>query len=266
MEKLLVVLNGMHIPMHVLQFAMDTAKKNKYCIEALFLHEEQSHDLGYPFPNDLALTAETVTSETLAEEQEKLLADNIQFVEHECSIVNVPCTIQQRVTLRELVQISASADLLLVDTKAVFQNFELNDLFTDVECPVCSVAATAAKPRHIVFAFDGSEGSKYAIRKFADLFPDLPEADMHLVSVDTDNNKHGEFINDWLTPRYKSLSTHLLSGNEKEALVDFLRQYPDDALVVMGAFGRSALSRLFHPSLATAVLNNTRLSLFLAHE
>jgi len=266
MKKLMLVLNGMHIPMHVLQFAMDTAKKNGYGIEALFLHEEQSQDLGYPFPNDLALTAETVTSETLAEEQQKLLADNIQFIEHECSIANVPCSIQQRVTLRELVQISASADLLLVDTKATFQNFELNDLFTDAECPVCSVAETAAQLKHIVFAFDGSEGSQYAIRKFAALFPNLPEADVHLVSVDTDNGKHTEFINDWLTPQYSSLSMHLLSGNEKDALIDFLRQYPDDALVVMGAFGRSALSRLFHPSLATAVLINTRLSLFLAHE
>ncbi|MEJ7913979.1 MAG: universal stress protein [Chitinophagaceae bacterium] len=222
--------------------------------------------MGYPFPNDLALTAEIVTSETPEEEEEKLLVNNIQFIEHECDIADVPCSIQQRITFKELVQISASADLLLVDTKAEFEHFALNDIFTDVECPVCSVAATAGKPKHVIFAFDGSEGSQYAIRKFADLFPNLPEAETHLVSVDTDNNKYSEFINDWLPSRYSAVSMHVLSGNEKEELVNFLRQYPDDALVVMGAFGRSALSRLFHPSLATAVLNDTRLSLFLAHK
>jgi len=266
MKKLLVVFNGIHIPMQVFQFAIDTAKKNEYSIEALFLHEERSEHTGYAFPNDMALTEETVTSETVEEEKDGLLADNIHFVEHECGIAEVSCNIQQQITFKEMILISESADLLLLDTKAEFEHFTLNDVCADARCPVVLIAETAAKPQQVFFAFDGSAGSEYAIRKFHSLFPHLTDAPTHLVSVDTDNKQHGAFVNEWLSAEYPNLSMHALVGNEKETLIDFLRQYPDDALVVMGAFGRSALSRLFHPSMANAVLNDTRLSLFLAHK
>jgi len=36
--------------------------------------------------------------------------------------------------------------------------------------------------------------------------------------------------------------------------------------VVMGAFGRSAISRLFHRSLSNVILEDTKVSLFTTHK
>jgi nucleotide-binding universal stress UspA family protein len=77
--------------------------------------------------------------------------------------------------------------------------------------------------------------------------------------------EHKEFINQTLPEHFPNYYLKLLRGKVKEEMDNFVQQYPR-ALVVMGAFGRSALSRLFHPSLAKEVLDETRASVFIAHE
>lgn len=268
MKKIMVVFNGIHTPTHVLQFAINAATQNQYSIQGIFLDDEPSSNQGYPFPNDLYLTEEKVTSETIAEENEKILAGNIRFLEDECAIAGVPCSVEKKISFKSLIDHTSTADLLALDTKADFERFKLTNILTDAHCPVCLVAITAPEVEYIIFAFDGSERSRYAIRKFAELFPNVPAAKTYLVSVNAgmEGVEHKEFINGWLAKHFQNLNIKQLEGDEREVFIDFIRQYPDNALVVMGAFGRSALSRMFHPSLANNVLSDTRLSLFVAHK
>ncbi|HZH94378.1 MAG TPA: universal stress protein [Flavisolibacter sp.] len=266
MKKILTIFNGAHNPMHVIRFSMEAAKENGYSIQAVFLDEESSTFDGYPFPNDLSLTEEQVTTETVEEEKARLLANNVRFVEDECAIAGVPCIIERGVSFKGLIAHSETAGFIALDSRAEFEHFDLEDVLIDAHCPVYLVADTAQKIKHVIFAFDGSEMSMYAIQEFTALFPKMNGVKSYLVSVNTEmESEHEAFIKNLPAAQANNMTVHHLEGAEKEVFIDFLRQYPDDAVVIMGAFSRSALSRMFHKSLATIVLNETRLSLFIAH-
>jgi nucleotide-binding universal stress UspA family protein len=267
MKKILVVFSGTGNPTHVLHFALAAARQNGYILQGIFLDELPSARESYPFPNDLALTEEEVTAESIEQENEELLADYTRYMEDECRLAGVPYSIEKKVPVKKLDEYMAAAHLIALDTRADFENTSLIHILTHAHCPVCLVAITAPKVETIIFAFDGSEGSKYAIRKFTELFPHLGGVKIYLVSVNAGEEiiENKEFVNEWVGRHFQNVTIHPLEGNEKEVFVDFLQQFPDNALVVMGAFGRSALSRLIHPSFAGRVLHKSRASLFLAH-
>jgi nucleotide-binding universal stress UspA family protein len=78
--------------------------------------------------------------------------------------------------------------------------------------------------------------------------------------------EHKEFINQVLPDYFSNYTLELLEGNVKKEIDNFVQQYPENTVVVLGAFGRTALSRLFHPSLAKEILNETKATVFIAHE
>ncbi len=269
MKTILLVFGGIHNPTHVLEFAITAAKQNQYNIHGIFLDDEPPAIEGdYLFPNDLSLAEEGVTPEAVNEQNEKIVAEIIRYFEDECALAGITCSVEKKVSFKGLIKHSSNASFLAIDAKANFEKFALPDILTDVHCPVCIVAATAPKIEHLIFAFDGSKASQYAIKKFIEFFPSVDTTKIYLISVNSDSEvvTHKEFINDCVVKHFPTLTIKLLEGNLKETFINFLRQYPDNALVVMGAYSRSSLSRMFHSSLANTVLSDTRLSLFIAHE
>ena len=154
MRKISIVFNGVHNPMHVIRFSILTAKENGYSIQGIFLNDEPSNFDGYPFPNDLSLTEETVTSETVEEETKRLLSSNIRFVEDECAGAGVPCSIERGASFNNLIEHSKTASFIALDTRVDFEHFDLTDVLTDAHCPVYLIADTAQKTAHLIFAFD----------------------------------------------------------------------------------------------------------------
>jgi hypothetical protein len=61
---------------------------------------------------------------------------------------------------------------------------------------------------------------------------------------------------------YRSL---LRSANIEQKLIEFLDEHAENVMVVMGAYGRNVISRLFKPSLSNVIINQTQTSLFIAH-
>ena len=66
--------------------------------------------------------------------------------------------------------------------------------------------------------------------------------------------------------KFSNLEMVLLSGNTEKKLIEFLDEHTENAIVVMGAYGRSAISLLFNPSLSNVILEQSRTSLFIAHD
>jgi len=52
----------------------------------------------------------------------------------------------------------------------------------------------------------------------------------------------------------------------KDVLADFANKFSDGPMIVMGAYGRSALSRILRQSLANSILEKTKAFLFITHE
>jgi nucleotide-binding universal stress UspA family protein len=52
----------------------------------------------------------------------------------------------------------------------------------------------------------------------------------------------------------------------QKELVSFVRKNDQQTIVVMGAYGRNAVSRLFHRSLSNVVIEETNALVFIMHE
>jgi len=268
LKNILVVYYGIHNPTHVLDFVLNIAKQNEFKVQGIFVDEAPSPDLSYPFPNDLNLTEEKVTSDSIEQENEKILAENIQFFQDECSIADVKFSFERNVPIKSLVENTFGADLIVMNSTSHSQETSLREILKSNACPVCQTVSTAYKPERIVFAFDGSENCMFAIQKFVDLFPSFYSLESSLVTMkkETEILIHKEFINDWLVRYFPKIAIEHIGGKGDDGFIDYLDKYPDNTLLVMGAYGRSAISTLFQPSLADKVIAETRLSLFSAHK
>lgn len=103
---------------------------------------------------------------------------------------------------------------------------------------------------------------------FSYIFPelrDLPTSLVHISSGKGDDMPNEENLRTWLTRHYSNIQNRILHGNIREELANFINSTPN-SLVVMGAYGRTAISRLFHKSLANTIIQHTKSSLFITHE
>jgi nucleotide-binding universal stress UspA family protein len=74
-------------------------------------------------------------------------------------------------------------------------------------------------------------------------------------------------IKDLLKLRYnKAVDYVVLNGDPEQTMIDFLSKQGEHAMVVMGAYGRSAISRLFQQSFSNRVIQELKLPVFITHQ
>ena len=266
MKKILVVFNGINVPWHILNFATDIAKTYPSQIDGIFLKDQE---IIYPFPNDLSFTEVDFTRGSVTEEDAVLESHNIATFEEMCKTSGVNCQVEKDALLEELIHKSSEADLIVADTTPDFRKYSLNDILKDAHCPVCLVSINTPVVEKIILLYDDSTSSRFAIEKFSSTFPKWANLPTSLLSInpEPDTNAENEvFLQTWMPQHFTTFNRIELHGNLKTELVNFLKENETNVLVVMGAFGRSAISRLFHRSLSNVILEETRVSLFTTHK
>lgn len=271
MKKILVAINGPFTPQHVISFAINIAKSTSSFLHAFFLNYAfQIVDYNYPFPNDLSLTRNRLTGKNLAEENAELLESNTKIFKDECQAAKVEFQINTNteISLSQLIENSAFCDFIIADGTTNTTQYHLVDLLINAHCPVYLVSKNDEQVKNVILAYDGSFSSIKAIKMFSYIFPelkDLPTSLVHISSGKGDDMPNEENLRTWLTNHYSNIQNRILHGNIREELANFINSTPI-SLVVMGAYGRTAISRLFHKSLANTVIQHTKSSLFITHE
>jgi nucleotide-binding universal stress UspA family protein len=216
--------------------------------------------------------------EEVDEESRKKADDNIQLFVETCTEANVLFSTSGggETSFDDLMRQSAFADLIMVDAGTDFPGspfiplmISLHDLLAAAHCPVLVLKEALKVPRQIILSYDGSYSSIHAIKMFSYVFPEWRSVPACLLSVYTKSNaalEYEEYIKDWLSHHFTSLRIDLLKGEPRKTLVDEVRSRGGDALVVMGAYGGTALSRLFHKSISNNIISETRAALFMSHE
>jgi nucleotide-binding universal stress UspA family protein len=266
MRTILVVFNGINVPWHILNFAINIAKAHSAQIAGIFLRDQE---IIYPFPNDLAFTEVDFTRGTVTEEDAVIEGRNITTFENTCKSAGIDCQVNKDVILEELISRSSEADLIVADTTPDFQKYSLNDILKDAHCPICLVSIHTPVVDKVILLYDGSASSKFAIEKYGELFPEWASLSTSVLSINSPTNTRKEiddFMQNWIPHHFASLDSIELHGNTRQELVKFLQKNEKNILVVMGAFGRSAISRLFHRSLSNVILEETKVSLFTTHK
>jgi len=146
MKPILVILNGIRLPFHVIHFAISRAKENTSEIYALFLKGGHEQSKGYIFPSDLGST-ETVSDAEVLKEDETIIYDNMKMVRSMVEAEKIPYreTSRTNASLSEIATISEDADLIVLD-----ENFDHATLLGDKKVSLKGLMEKISKPVEIV--------------------------------------------------------------------------------------------------------------------
>lgn len=262
-----------------LAFILHMAKEEAYELQGLFLrHLKPTPALQYPFASDLSLTQTPVIEVITGQEDLTPAQHRLNRVQQQCNAAGVPFsgTILPDASLDDLIFQTAFADLLLLDAGLILEeyvisplNVSLQDALIRSHCPVLVVPTGAAQPQKTILAYDAHHSTLFAIRMYTYLLAQNSRRPTQLVTVNRPDNpdqQPADSLQHWLQQRFSHLDTVALRGKVREELVQFIQQQSEPVLVVMSAYGGDALSRLFHESIASTVLKQTRAMLFITHQ
>lgn len=272
MKKILVAFNALSYSDSLAQFAIKMARQNNCFLHAVFFNPSPVLATQYPFPNDLPLASTgLVTTEEMIKENQKLVEADIQEFKDDCIEGNIPYNIETitDVGSDHLINHSAFSDLILCDAKEELVGVPVRDLLIDSHCPVLLIPKLAKIPTRAVLCYDESFSSILAMKMYSYLFPEWKENSATVVSINPkgDNGlKFDDYLNSWLPQHFHNLDKQILQGNLQKELVRYIRENEEPTIVVMGAYGGNAISRLFHRSLANIVIEETNAVLFIIHE
>ena len=265
MKKIIVLINGISAPWHIITFSLNIAKQNNAEVYALFIKNERRN---FPYPSDMESTETNLSGEKEKVENEDLEEKNIEVFKSLCNDEKVKCHFEKDISLKQLVDASSGADIIVADSHDDFQRYSIKDILAEVKCPVCLISVNATEIKKTILLYDGSEDALYAITAYSRLFPKLCEEKSYLLTINPKEKvkmADRKAIMRKLEKKFSNLEMVSLSGNLSNKLIEFLDEHTENTIVVMGAYGRSAISRLFNPSLSNVVLEQTRTSLFIAH-
>ncbi len=271
MKIALLILNGNLSINHVLDTAIEMAAESSCFFHTVVFNRSMDLDeYSYLFPNDLSLTHNSLTNEAIQDEDAAILKDNIRLCNEKFSAANLHYIIDsdKDLSLEKLLILSAFADFILADGTHNIGHYQLADILAKANTPHFLVAPAYEKPASVIFTYDGSVASILAIKSFSQLFPEWKQLPHYLVYVD-DKEKNelpnAQYISHWLDKQFNKVNISVLSGHVSEMLPGYIRSV-EKPIVTMGSFGRNALSRFFHKSLAATIREETACSLFIIHQ
>jgi hypothetical protein len=181
-----------------------------------------------------------------------------------------------RMTAYEVVQQSMYADLLILSYQVFYNNIKqradnslLYYILKESKCPVLILPENINGIDNIVFTYDGKESSVFAIKAFSNLFSQATRDKITSIltimpSLD-EEIKNEKCLLDLVKQHFNNVGVQLLEGTSVAHEIIRFVESVENPLVVMGAYGRSAISNLLIPSVARNIIERRNLPLFIAH-
>ena len=265
---LLLVTHG--FPHHLLDFAKELCKEEPGKITAIFTDSLKRIDTdSYLFPSDINATETDFTTQSDEEEEAHLIADKMKLFTDYCE-TNKMEHAARSITANYLENINdetAFADYVLCDAHLDLELFSMPNFISSSHCPVLLIPTEATSFDHVIFTFDGHMSSIHAMKQFAYLFSKYKNLQISLITVLPPNTvlmDYDNLVREWIITHFPKAGIEILQGEVKSQLAAYINQHPN-SMVVMGAFGRNALSKLFKESLVPAILKSTKAPLFISH-
>lgn len=277
MHKILLALDAHQLKTNAIDFACYLARLTRSRLTGVFLEDvlADQPDLAASIAYGVPLSAASITGE-LQEQLATMTEENIRHFREACVCREVVSRVHRDrgVPVGEIIGESRFADLIVVDPETSFAprvesipaRF-VSDMLVDAECPVVLTPNSFDRIDEIVFAYNGTASSVFAIKQFTYLFPEYREKKVQVVNVRQEDDKAIEEsfrMKEWLNEHYAQVEFHLLKGSPTDKLFGYLLDRKN-AFAVMGAYGRGIISRFFRPSHARLIMRTLNLPIFIAH-
>jgi hypothetical protein len=208
--------------------------------------------------------------------KQEQIKTNIQLFKESCTS-NEVCSdiyLDHEVKLNELITSSAFADLIVVDAALSLGNQlsgapseSVKEILNRTACPVIISPLSFERIDELIFTYNGSQSSLFAIKQFTYLFPEYFDKKLHVIQV----NKSGTWpqkdqgkFRDWLKNHYLDVNFLALEGNTEHELMSFLLR-KKHVFIVMGAYSRNSISQFFNESTAEVLIKTLTQPIFIAH-
>jgi len=275
MEKILLAMDAENINAQAIDFACYLAKLTNSRLTGIFLEDLLSDDK--PALRENAALQHAARSGPMSREAvAAVVEENIGQFRQSCESRGIAPKVHRDrgIPLYEIIQESRFADLLVIDAETSFARKReavpgrfVKDVLQEAECPVIIAPYSFHGIDEIFFAYNGSASSVFAIRQFTYLFPEWRRKKITVINVRDKEEKaiEDQFkMKEWLGQHYTDVELKVLKGDASDQLFGYLVD-KSNAMVVIGAYGRSMLSRYFRHSHAHLLVKSVNLPLFIAH-
>lgn len=277
MKKIIAAIDALHFaPQQVATFKY-FAKEAQSPLTVICLDDIVSEltPAGVMYPGGYAYNYEQITAESRAA-LEFRRDNNLKQLRELYDDGNVEIKVQETAGMpaEKVIEESRFADLLLINNSTSFATLYdtdpprfVKDLLADAECPVMVLPEVMPTIKQIVFSYNGSYSSMYAIKQFTQLFPGYSDMPVKVVYV-AENNNHTipwePKLREYMDLHYDTVEYAILNGEPATEFLALLINR-NDCIVTYGAYGRSGVSRFFHRSDADNILRTVNIPVFITH-
>jgi hypothetical protein len=276
MEKILVVIDPLKANRNLLDFALYIGQQTKSAITGIFIEnavtgkpvEKDLHGFPVVFSNNVTAKNRLV----IKSEIEEILSD----FERKCVDRWIPFVVHRDygVPIDDVVAESRFADLMLIDAGIEIEKKSeqtptafVREILRKSECPVILAPGHPGDIHEIIFCYDGSPNAMHAIRQFTCLFPQYKDKKLVILEVTKDekgNRQVEKRLREWVGNHYTHFQHEIRKGAVRQILFDSVFK-KENIFIVMGSFGRSALSAFFKKATAESLIKLTTQPVFIAH-
>ena len=271
MKKVLIVFDGIQFATSSFNFAKQLNEAEPILLTGVFLPQTDFANVW-----SYATGGEPAGVPMVESVDAQVMLRNVETFRKLCTENNIQHVVHKNVTdfaLQALKKETRFADLLIISGPSFFANmgaYEQSEYRNEVlgmsECPVLVLPENARIPDSVIFAYDGTRDSLFAIKQFAYLFPEWNNKPALLVYISESAHDFPEAANiEELAARHFSELTFLKLAMNPRKYFDAWMENRDHPLLVAGSFGRSTFSQLFKSSFVNSALERHVLPVFIAH-
>ena len=274
MRKIILAFDGIHYSESSFDFAKRLNEINPILLTGVFLPQTSyaniwSYADGVGAPMFVPAIEETEID---------LIEKNIKKFETACQHNGIEYRTHKDfndLALPELKKESRFADLMIIGSERFYENMGVGDpnnylkeAIHNIECCVIVVPEKYKFPDVNILAYDGSESAVFAIKQFAYLLPEFSNNATLLTyaNMEGDVNLPNEaYIEELAGRHFADLTVSKLDIDSKK----YFSTWVDDkktAIVVAGAFSRSAFSQFFNKSFVRDIIKQHNVPVFIGHK
>ncbi len=278
MKKFLAVFDGYKMSKSTMEYAVQLTKAADAHLVGVFLDEFIYRSYSAYKVLTTYENYEAIMNELDAKDKKKRDEAVMQF-QQACGKAAIRFSIHRdkNIAIQELKQESMFADLIIINENETFSKFRekpptrfIKDLLSDVQCPVLLVPAASKPIDKILLLYDGRPSSLFAVKMFSYLFGNLHDLPVEVYTVKdhdmaTLRLPGNKLMREFIKRHFPNANYTIVKGSAEEQIVGQLRNHKENELVVLGAYQRSELSRLFKSSMADILMKELETPLFIAH-
>ena len=278
MKKFIAAFDSLQFQESILEYSVDLAKSTGAHLVGAFLEDPHLHSYSVAEITHYSGESFDRHMQELNRIDHQKRREGIDRFRYACQAGAVACSVHhdRHAPLYDLLHESIYADLMMASSILAPGSHQdkaptsfVRHLLQEAGCPIVLLPPQYQPIKRITLLYDGAPSSVQALRAFSYLFENLKSLETEVVTVKNyEDDLHlpdGRLIKEFVKRHFPHARYTVLKGDADKELVAHLQSRPGHTIVVLGAYRRDSLSRLFRPSTADALLRHLDAPLFITH-